>query len=81
MSIEPLREGWLPISTAPRDGTPVILWMIEDEIPPTLPLSVVFWTINPQAEIGHWQLFGDPPRFCSERRIRAWKPLLHGEMA
>ena len=32
--------GWSPISTAPRDGTSVILWMIEDETPPEVPLSV-----------------------------------------
>jgi hypothetical protein len=52
MSVEPLREGWSPISTAPRDGTPVILWMIEDEEPPPVPEPVGFWTIDPQADIG-----------------------------
>ena len=23
-------DGWFSISSAPRDGTPIILWMIED---------------------------------------------------
>ena len=76
MSIEPFNGAWSPISTAPRDGTPVIFWMIEDETPPEVPLSVGFWTLNRKAGIGYWRLFGDPPRFCSDRQIRAWKPLL-----
>jgi hypothetical protein len=78
MSIEPLSGRWSPISTAPRDGTPVIFWMIENETSPEVPLSVGFWTLNPKAGIGYWRLFGDPPRFCSDRQIRGWRPLLHG---
>jgi hypothetical protein len=69
-------QGWCPISAVPRDGTPVILWMIEDETPPEIPEPVGFWTVNPKAGIGYWRLFGDPPRFCSDRQIRGWKPLL-----
>jgi hypothetical protein len=69
-------QGWCPISAVPRDGTPVILWMIEDETPPEIPEPVGFWTVNPKAAIGYWRLFGDPPRFCSDRQIRGWKPLL-----
>jgi hypothetical protein len=76
MSVKPLREGWSRISTVPRDGTPVILWMIEDEPPPEVPLSVGSWTVNPKAGIGYRRLFGDPPRFCSDQQIRGWKPLL-----
>lgn len=52
-------RGWSPISTAPRDGTPVILWMAEDADPPVLPLTVGFRTISPQAGVGYWRLFGD----------------------
>jgi hypothetical protein len=69
--------GWYPISTAPRDGTPVILWTAEDDDPPVVPLIVGFWTINP-AGVGYWRIFGDPPRFCSDRQIRRWRPLLCG---
>ncbi len=76
MSMESRNGGWFPISDAPRDGAPVILWMTEDETPPEVPLSVGYWTLNPKAGIGYWRLFGDPPRFCSDRQIRAWKPLL-----
>ena len=39
MSIEPLSEGWSPIGIAPRDGTPVIFWMIENQTPPEVPLN------------------------------------------
>jgi hypothetical protein len=69
-------EGWSPVIEAPRDGTPVILWMIHDERPPELPEPVGFWTVNPKAGVGYWRLFGDPPRFCSDAQIQGWKRLL-----
>lgn len=70
-------EDWMPVRLAPRDGTPVVLWMAEDESPPVLPLTVGFWTDSPQAGVGYWRLFGDPLRSCSDRQIRGWMPLLH----
>jgi hypothetical protein len=71
-------EGdWMPVHLAPRDGTPVILWMTEDESPPVLPLTVGFWTSSPQAGVSYWRFFGELPRFCSDKQIRGWKPLLH----
>ena len=57
--------GWSPISAAPRDGTPVILWLAEAERPPVLPLMVGVWTTNLRAGVGYWRIFGDPPRFRS----------------
>jgi hypothetical protein len=72
------KRGWSPISTAPRDGTPVVLWMAEDDDPPVLPLTVAFWAVNPKAGLGYWRIFADPPCFCSDRHIRGWKPLLRG---
>jgi len=69
-------EGWSPIGVAPRDGTPVILWMIEDETPPAVPQPVGYWVLNPRTGLGYWRLFGNPPRFCSDAQIRGWKPLL-----
>ncbi len=71
--------GWFPLSAAPRDGTPVVLWMAQDDDPPVLPLIVGFWTISSAASVGYWRIFGDPPRFCSDRQIRAWKPLLRDQ--
>jgi hypothetical protein len=76
MTIETTSGNWSPIGSKPRDGTPVILWVAKDEMPPALPLNVGFWTVNAQAGVGYWQIFEDPPRFCSDRQIRAWKPLL-----
>jgi hypothetical protein len=73
-----MRGGWSPVSAAPRDGTPVILWMAEDDVPAVLPLTVGFWTINSTAGVSYWRLFGDHPRFCSDRLIRGWRPLLRG---
>lgn len=71
-----LGEGWSPISAAPRDGTPVILWMIENQTSPKVSGPVGYWTLNAVTGIGYWRIFGDPPRFCSDRRIRGWRPLL-----
>jgi hypothetical protein len=72
---------WYPVSTAPRDGTPVILWMAKDDGPPALPLTAGFWIFNPRAAMGYWTIFGDHPRFCSDRQIRGWKPLLRDHAA
>ena len=71
-----LGEGWSPISAAPRDGTPVILWMIANKTSLEAPQPVGYGTLNPATGIGYWRLFGDSPRFCSDRQIRGWKPLL-----
>jgi hypothetical protein len=74
--------GWFPLSAAPRDGTPVVLWMAEDDNPPVLPLTVGFWIFfTPGDGIGYWRLFGDPLRACSDREIRGWKPLLRDQAA
>jgi hypothetical protein len=48
MPVMEMRGGWSSVSTAPHDGTPVILWMAQDEAPPSLPEPVGFWTINPR---------------------------------
>jgi len=71
-------RDWSPISTAPRDGTPVILWLFEDEEPPVLPLMAGFWTADPATGAGGWQIFGrdDNPQFVSDSQIRGWKALL-----
>jgi hypothetical protein len=58
VSGQTIAGGWPPIGAAPRDGTPVILWLEEDEKPPVFPEPVGFWTVNPHAEVGYWRLFG-----------------------
>jgi len=78
-----MRDGWSPIDAAPRDGTPVILWMAEDDTPPVLPLNVGFWTTNPRMGVGYWRIFssGNDTRLCFDRQIRGWKPLLRRDPA
>ena len=39
---------WYPVSMAPRDGTPVILWTDDHETPPVLPVTVGYWIANPR---------------------------------
>jgi hypothetical protein len=60
MTIERTSGDWSPIGSAPRDGTPVILWLVEDEKPPVLPLPVGFWTVNLHAGVGSCRLLGNP---------------------
>jgi hypothetical protein len=73
-----LDNGWSPISIAPREGTPVILWMIEDETPQSLPLTVGFWTVDTVTGLGGWRIFGSAESlpFLVDQQIRGWKPLL-----
>jgi hypothetical protein len=33
-------NDWYPKRLAPRDGTPVILWIKNEEAPPTYPVTV-----------------------------------------
>jgi hypothetical protein len=69
---------WHSVSMAPRDGTPVVLWTDEDEVPPVYPVTVGFWVTNPMTGLGYWRIFGDQHgRHSSiDEHIRGWKPLL-----
>lgn len=72
MSVTDTTGGWSPIGTAPRDGTPVIPWMVEDETPPSLPLTVGFWTVNTVAGLSGWRIFGAEAdlQFRKDEQIR-----------
>jgi|KBSSwiStaDraftv2_1062776.scaffolds.fasta_scaffold6167633_2 hypothetical protein len=39
MSRATISGGWASVDTAPCDGTPVFLWMIENQTPPEVPLN------------------------------------------
>jgi hypothetical protein len=81
MAETPLSGGWSPVSAAPRDGTPVILWLAADDAPPALPLAVGFWTADHRTGAVYWRLFGDleGTQSCSDEQIRAWRPLLRAD--
>jgi hypothetical protein len=51
-------DRWLDVSAAPRDGTPVILWLDDDEAPPAFAVTVGAWEVNPVAGVSYWRVFG-----------------------
>ncbi len=51
-------DRWLDVSAAPRDGTPVILWIEDDEAPPPFPVTVGVWEVDPTAGVSYWRVFG-----------------------
>jgi hypothetical protein len=73
-----LSGGWAPVSAAPREGTPVVLWLVQDDAPSVLPLTVGFWMVNTATGIGCWRIFGnlEETQSCSHEQIRGWRPLL-----
>jgi hypothetical protein len=52
-----MRE-WDPVNTAPRDGTPVNLWIEDGEAPPTYPVTVGVWETDDMTGLSHWRVFG-----------------------
>jgi hypothetical protein len=69
---------WRPVRTAPRDGTPVVLWTNDDSEPPVFPVTVGFWIPDPRTGLSYWRIFGDQHgrRCYVDKCIRGWKPLL-----
>jgi hypothetical protein len=43
-------DRWLDVSAASRDGTPVILWIDDDEAPPVFLVTVGTLEEDPQPE-------------------------------
>lgn len=75
---------WSPISSAPCDGTPVILWLNKDAVVPILPVTVGYWVTNDHLKVaGYWSIFGDQDdrKAYVDRHIRGWKPLLRDRNA
>jgi hypothetical protein len=65
---------WYPTSAAPRDGTPVILWIEDDQAPPYYPVTVGAWTRDDVSGTGYWRVFGGRYGTHSyfDHHIRGW---------
>jgi hypothetical protein len=67
---------WYPIRLAQRDGTPVILWVEDEEVPPIYPVTVGVWETDDMTARSHWHDFGG--RFGTHTylgHIVGWRPL------
>lgn len=81
MSDYSMSSGWSPVETAPRDGTPLVLWMVADETPPALPPTVGYWTFNTATRVSGWRILGaaESLPFRVDGQIQGWKPLLRNQ--
>jgi hypothetical protein len=65
------------VRLAPRDGTPVTLWMEDAEAPPTYPVTVGVWETDDITRRSHWRVFG--ARYGThtyfDQHIVGWRPL------
>jgi hypothetical protein len=67
---------WLDVSAAPRDGSPILLWIQDDEAAPDFPVTVGFWETDTIFEVGFWRVFsaGSPSTYF-DQHVRGWMPL------
>ncbi len=70
-------DRWLDVSAAPRDGTPVILWIDDDEAPPSFPVTVGAWEEDSTGRVSYWRLFGpkDGTSVYFDQHVQGWMPL------
>ena len=72
-----IMDDWYPVRLAPRDGTPVNLWIEDAEAPPTYPVTVGVWEIDDITRRSHWRVFG--ARYGThtyfDQHIVGWRPL------
>jgi hypothetical protein len=73
-------DRWLDVSAAPRDGTPVILWLEDAEAPPTFPVTVGVWETDDMTGADYWRVFGakDTTSFYFDQHVLGWRPLPRG---
>jgi hypothetical protein len=71
-----IMDNWYPVRLAPRDGTPVILWIEDQEAPPSYPVTVGAWEHDDITGRSHWRVFG--ARYGThtyfDRHIVGWRP-------
>jgi hypothetical protein len=72
-----IMDNWYPQRLAPRDGTPVNLWIEDEEAPPTYPVTVGVRETDDMTGASYWRVFGG--RFGThtyfDRHIVGWRPL------
>jgi hypothetical protein len=67
---------WLDVSAAPRDGSPILLWIQDDEAPPDFPVTVGVWETDTIFEVGFWRVFSArAPSTYFDQHVRGWMPL------
>jgi hypothetical protein len=68
---------WMSVSAAPRDGTPIILWIADSDTPPAYPVTVGVWVTDDITRVSYWRVFGDPESAAVyfDQHIMGWKPL------
>ncbi len=76
-------EHWQPVSTAPRSGMPVILWIQDKEAPPAYPVTVGVWVADDITGRSYWRVFrGVFGTHCYfDQHIRGWMWLPHARDA
>jgi hypothetical protein len=50
---------WMSVSAAPRDGTPIILWVAGSEAPLVYPVTIGVWVTDDITGASYWRVFGD----------------------
>jgi hypothetical protein len=72
-----IMDNWYPVRLAPRDGTPVILWIEDQEAPPSYPVTVGAWEHDDITGRSHWRVLGPAQDLCLIERLGRtdWEPL------
>jgi hypothetical protein len=70
-------QDWYSVRLAPRDGNPVILWIEDEEAPPTYPVTVGVWETDDITGARYWRVFGAhySTHAYFDRHIVGWRPL------
>jgi hypothetical protein len=72
-----IMADWDPRRLAPRDGTPVILWIEHEEAPPTCPVTVGVRDTDNMTGASDGRVFGGRfgPHTCFDQHVVGWRPL------
>ncbi len=76
-------EHWQPVSTAPRNGMPVILRIQDEEAPPAYPVTVGVWVADDITGKSYWRVFGGVfgTHCYFDQHVRGWMWLPHARDA